>query len=478
MSLRLRPYPSYLDSGVAWLGAVPSHWEVLPQRALFREVIDRGHPDEPMLSVTISRGVIRQSDLLADSSKKDSSNLDRSSYKLVRPGDLTYNKMRAWQGAIGVSKHQGIVSPAYVVVRGRAEHDPKYYHFLMRTPAFAMEAERWSYGITSDQWSLRPEDFKRIYSARPPRGEQEAIGWFLSGMDQRFDRLIRAKRRLIALVAEQQQAAIAAVVTRGLDSAAPLRATGLEWPQVIPEHWRMLRLGRVLDLITGYPFESAGFSHDPQDIRLLRGVNVTPGAIRWDDTVRWPREAASRLEPFALRPGDVVLGMDRPVISSGVRVATITARDVPVLLLQRVARLRARAGLLQEYLPLLVGGKAFADYLAPIFTGISVPHISPDQIRSFYTPLPPEDEQHAIVDHLSRASAAAEVATSRIRREIELLREYRSRLIADVVTGKLDVRGVELPELGEATSEDLGPDEDDASEGEDAFEQDQGAGEE
>jgi hypothetical protein len=112
----LAPYQAYKDSGVPWLGEVPEHWKILPNRALFAEVKQRERPDEQMLSVTITRGVIRQSTLLEGSSKKDSSKLDKSAYKLVCPHDIAYNKMRAWQGAIGVSELRGIVSPAYVVI--------------------------------------------------------------------------------------------------------------------------------------------------------------------------------------------------------------------------------------------------------------------------------------------------------------------------------------------------------------------------
>src|SRR5450432_3456306 len=111
----LNPYPTYKYSGVPWLGEVPEGWSIKPMRALFKEVKDQGHPEEPLLSVTISRGVISQSDLLSDTSKKDSSNLDKSKYKLVLPGEIAYNKMRAWQGAAGVSRLRGIISPAYIV---------------------------------------------------------------------------------------------------------------------------------------------------------------------------------------------------------------------------------------------------------------------------------------------------------------------------------------------------------------------------
>jgi type I restriction enzyme, S subunit len=128
MIRELKPYPAYKDSDVKWLGDVPEHWEVRPSRVLFKEVKDQDYPEEPLLSVTISRGIIRQSDLLSDTSKKDSSNLDKSKYKLVQPGDIAYNKMRAWQGAIGASHLRGIVSPAYIVQRPRSGVLPEYMH--------------------------------------------------------------------------------------------------------------------------------------------------------------------------------------------------------------------------------------------------------------------------------------------------------------------------------------------------------------
>ena len=172
----LASYPAMKESGIEWLGEVPEHWEVVPNRTLFDEIKDRDCSDEQMLSVTIKRGVILQSTLLEGTSKKDNSNLDKSNYKLVQPGDIAYNKMRAWQGAIGASPYRGIISPAYVVQRPRRQSShPAYFHNLFRIPSFQKEAERWSYGIASDMWSLRPEHFKVIYSCLPPLSEQNAI---------------------------------------------------------------------------------------------------------------------------------------------------------------------------------------------------------------------------------------------------------------------------------------------------------------
>ena len=400
----LKPYPAMKDSGVPWLGEVPEHWEVLPNRALFTEVKERDHPEEQMLSVTITKGVIRQQALLEDSSKKDSSNQDKSAYKLVQPGDIAYNKMRAWQGAVGVSDYQGIVSPAYVVQRPREGADSRYLHHLLRIPAFAKEAERWSYGITSDMWSLRPEHFKMIYGRLPPLPEQTAIVRFLDYADRRIRRYIRAKQKLIKLLEEEKQVIIHRAVTRGLDPHVRFKPSGVEWLGDVPEHWEVTRLGRLIELTTGFPFKSERFTQATDDIRLLRGINISPGQVRWDDVVCWPSAERKKFAEYELRTGDIVLGMDRPIIHGGVRITVIEDLDVPSLLLQRVARIRPRQELFPDFLVLLLAGRSFSNYLTPIFTGISVPHLSPEQIKSFRFALPNLDEQQHIVEQVALAA--------------------------------------------------------------------------
>ena len=235
-------YPAYKPSGVKWLGDIPAHWDVLPHIAIFTEIIDRGHPSEQMLSVTIADGIITQKDLLRDASKKDQSRLDKSKYKLVRPGDIAYNKMRAWQGAIGVSDYTGIVSPAYVVHRAKSGANPRYFHYLLRTPAFAAEAARHSYGIASDMWSLRPEHFKVIYSCLPPLPEQRAIAAYLDRKGDIARRYAIVARRIIATLRELRQIEIQDAVTRGLNEHAPLKPSGVKWIGDIPSHWDARRL--------------------------------------------------------------------------------------------------------------------------------------------------------------------------------------------------------------------------------------------
>jgi type I restriction enzyme, S subunit len=429
----LKPYEAYIESNRPWLGQVPAHWNVLPNRALFAEVKDREHPEEEMLSVTITSGIIRQRALLNGTSKKDSSNLDRSAYKLVQPSDIAYNKMRAWQGAIGVSELRGIISPAYVVIRLRdKKHVPRYFHHLLRTPQFAKEAERWSYGITSDMWSLRPEHFRMIYVAVPPLPEQAAIVQFLEWSNARLDRAIRAKKKVMALLNEQKQVTIERAVTRGLDPTVQLKQSGILWLGDIPTHWKTKRIKYLLKEI---------------DVRSTSGdepllsMRMHHGLVLFAEHFTRPPQAATLVGFKIVRPGQFVV--NRMQAGNGVIFAS------------------ALTGLVSpDYAVFDPIGDADVDFLGELFrsrkvrakfraeskglgTGTSgFLRLYTDRFGAIHVALPPPTEQRAILAGLSDQISGVNTAISRLEREVDLLQEYRTKLISDIVTGKLDVRQV------------------------------------
>ena len=439
----LKPYAEYKESSQAWLGDVPEHWSVLPNRALFAEVKDRDHPDEEMLSVTITRGIVRQKALLEGSSKKDSSNLDKSAYKLVQPRDIAYNKMRAWQGAIGASALRGIISPAYVVMRLRDDNDlPSYFHHLFRTPQFAKEAERWSYGITSDMWSLRPEHFKMIYTPEPSCAEQAAIVRFLDWANGRLERAIRAKRKVIALLGEQKQAIIHRAVTRGLDPSVPLKPSGIPWLGDIPQHWETPLFGRLLARVEqGWsPVAAEGeLASDQWAVLTLSSVRrgvFNPSAIKPVSLI------ASIPNGIEVGDGDVLLTRSNTRDRVG-DVCIVRAPRPRTILCDLIYRLQVRAGAtVSEFLVYQLLSRAGRGQIERDARGSSgtMPKISQGHIKSWRILLPPVGEQQGIVDSIDVNSAPLNTAISRLEREVELLGEYRTRLVADVVTGKLDVR--------------------------------------
>ena len=284
--MKLTTYNSYKDSGEEWLGTVPAHWKVVPNRGTFTEVDDKNHPDEEVLSVTIGQGVIRQSTLLQDESMKDGSRIDKSSYKMVQPGDIAYNKMRAWQGALGASKYKGIISPAYVVQRPAHGNDVEFLQYLLRTPAFAKEAERWSYGIASDMWSLRPEHFKAIHCCIPPPDEQAAIVRFLDHADEQIQRYIAGKERLIALLEEERRALVHQAVTRGLDPSVRLKPSGVEWLGEVPENWEIRRLRYLIQDKLKYGANAQAEFDNPDWPRYLRITDFTEDGRLREDNIR------------------------------------------------------------------------------------------------------------------------------------------------------------------------------------------------
>lgn len=462
----LQPYPEYQASGLAWLGNIPINWTTSRTKTRFRLRVDKSGRDhgKELLSIYTHIGVRPRKDL----EQKGNRATTTDDYWVVRKGDIIVNKLLAWMGAVGASHFDGVTSPAYDILRPLVPLESDYYHHLFRTRLYLELFKARSRGIMDMRLRLYFDELGQIPILSPPLDDQVAIVRFLEHANGTIERAIWAKRKLIALLNEQKQAIIHRAVTRGLDPTVKLKPSGILWLGDVPEHWEVMRLGHVISLLTGYPFSSAGFSTNEGDTRLLRGINVTPTGIRWNNVVRWKQEVADGLDDFALQVGDIVLGLDRPIVATGIRASAINQSDTPSMLLQRVARIRTTCRIDRHFLLLLLRGRIFADYMAPIFTGISVPHLSPEQIKLFKVMLPSIKEQKGIVTFISRETSTLDTVISRTEREIELLREYRTTLTAEVVAGKLDVReavkrlpaAVDEPLPAEDLPDDLAAEED------------------
>lgn len=187
-------YEKYNKFSFDYFDELPEGWELLPNIAIFDERIQKGFIQEELLSVTISKGIIRQSDL---EDKRDISNDNKSNYKLVKRGDLAYNKMRMWQGAVGFSEYQGIVSPAYIILKPKIEINPKFFHYQFRSGFYTNYSKRASYGICDDQLSLRYKDFKRMMSIVPPVETQNEIVEYLDAKATHIEKYLKAKSSML-----------------------------------------------------------------------------------------------------------------------------------------------------------------------------------------------------------------------------------------------------------------------------------------
>jgi len=213
----LNPDAPMKDSGVAWLGDVPAHWDVARLATLYREVNEPGSDDRPTLSVSIHDGVSDDEIDEADSERKITRSEDKGKYKRVEPNDLTYNMMRAWQGAFGSVTVSGQVSPAYVVARPRTIIETGFVEALLRTPKAKEQIRRYSRGITDFRLRLYWDEFKELRVGVPPHNEQVEVLASIDQMNRQFDELQSAAESLINLLYERRSALIAAAVTGQID---------------------------------------------------------------------------------------------------------------------------------------------------------------------------------------------------------------------------------------------------------------------
>ena len=248
----LKPYADYKDSGLPWLGQIPTHWDVLRIKTVLREVDRRSSEGlEPLLSLRMYAGLVDHHAL----GGKPIPPSALIGYKRVLPGEIVMNRMRASAGLFAAATSDGLVSPDYAIFRPVHQINVAYAVQLFRTPAMAAVFRLESTGLgTGESGFLRlySDQFGRLAIPTPPLAEQAVIVRFLDWANDRLDRTIRAKRKVVALLTEQKQAIIHRAVTRGLDTTVPLKPSGIQWIGDIPQHWALspnrafLRIRKVL----------------------------------------------------------------------------------------------------------------------------------------------------------------------------------------------------------------------------------------
>lgn len=457
-----RPYPDMATSEAEWLPALPRHWELHRAKANFREVDERSlSGDEELLSVSHKTGVTPRS-------QKNVTMFMAESYeghKTCQPGDIVVNTLWAWMAALGSSKYVGIVSPAYGVYRQRGDgaFDARFLDYLLRTETYRGEYLRSSRGITTSRLRLYPPDFLNIPFIQPPLDEQRLIVRFLDWHGAMTGKLIRAKRRLIALLNEQKQSIIHRAIPRGLDPAAKLKPSGNPLIGEIVDGWAIKRLRNVAELLVSNVDKKVHEGELP--VRLCNYVDVYRNeeigpAIPFMEATATPFE----IERFRLKIGDVIITKDSEDWKDIGVPALVTTEADDLVCAYHLAMLRPFPGRIEgAFLFWQLMGWAARWSFAMQASGVTRFGLSQGAIKALPLVIPPLDKQREIVAHLVEATANIRRGVKDALDEIALIQEFRTRLIADVVTGQLDVRAVaaNLPELTEDVAEANSMDEDD-----------------
>lgn len=418
---RLKPYPTYYPVRYDYVSQLPEGWKLLPNIAIFQERIERGFIDEELLSVTIKRGIIRQSDIEI---KKDGSNEDKTKYKLIIPDDIAYNKMRMWQGAVGNSAYRGICSPAYVVLKPKAEINPKYFHYMFRANFYTNYSRRFSYGIVDDQLSLRYVDFKRMYSIVPPLSNQNAIVAYLDRKTQQIQEFIQKKERLIELLEEEK---------------------GVFINEVIKSHNNTkIRLKYLCNGITD------GSHFSPQTISDGKSyVTVTDiGKENNIDLVNCKKISEDdfmKLERTGCRPniGEILLTKD------GTIGRAYTVRDTnDFVALSSLAIITPSKKILSELLRYILISPLSVDQMFSKIQGSALTRLTIGLIKNLVVNYPEsKEDQFKIINEIDIKHKWLNSIISKSQIEIEKAQEYQESLITQVVTGQLTVPELEKEAL-------------------------------
>lgn len=451
----LKPYTEYKKSGLPWVGQVPGHWGLVPNRGLVRRrrvLVGKRHGDYRLLSLTKQGVIVRD---ISTGKGKFSSDMGTS--QEVRNGDLVFCLFDVPETprTVGLSCHDGMITGAYTVFESIGRGSSEYFELFYR----ALDDRKLLSPLYSGLRNTIPaERLLGTKTPQPPPDEQAAIVRFLDWANGRLERAIRAKRKVIALLGEQKQAIIHRAVTRGLDPSVPLKPSGIPWLGDIPKHWEARPLKQLLSRMDYGTSESA---RGEGPIRVL-----TMGHIR-DGRVFMPERGGLDAIPQGLVVEENDLLFNRtnsPELVGKVGRFSGDRKD-QVTFASYLVRLRVHDEHSPEWLNYLLNSAVFWAYArSQALVSLHQANLNSRRYGQMLVPVPPENEQYQIFEQIVREADAIDRTISRLEREIDLLREYRTRLVADVVTGKLDVResATRLPDeapLGtELDDADLGDD--------------------
>ncbi|CAM3443120.1 restriction endonuclease subunit S [Dermacoccus barathri] len=409
----------------------PERWRTAPLWTLFRRTSRKGHSAEPLLSVYRDFGVVPRG-FTDDNWNRIPEDL--SGYPLVRPGDLVLNKMKAWQGSLGVSTYRGIVSPAYFVFAPlRDDFSQSFLHYLLRSRPFIESYGRMSGGIRVDQWDLDPWAFSRLRLPLPPLPEQRAIADYLDRETAKIDTLAEKQTTMIERLRERRAAVVRGSV---LGEVSANRAATPYWFGRIPSHWQTPRLSHHHHVVLGRTINASQALDTDISVPYVAAGSIQPEELILD-AARTLTVPAADVAKYSLRRGDVV------VVEGGAGYGRShwLPTDIPGWAFQNhVVRVRPRDSTVDSrFTRLVIETCRQSGFFEANNRTATLPSLSSEVLGALRIPLPPLDEQRAIADYLDRGTAKIDTLIAKVQRHIELAKERRAALITAVVTGQIDV---------------------------------------
>ena len=407
-------------SGAPWLGNIPSQWECLKIGSLFLQrktkVSDKEYPP---LSVT-KKGILPQLDTAAKSN-------DGDNRKLVKIGDFVINSRSDRKGSCGVSDREGSVSLINIVLEPNSALSHKYVHYLLRSQPFSEEYYRYGRGIVADLWTTRFSEMKNIFIPIPPPSEQEQIVHFLDWKVSGINRLIENKRKKLNSLKELKKDIVDCTVKSGIRDDVPVRDSGVYWIGKIPSHWSVMRLKSQIKLSNEKTSDNNLPYIGMENIESWTGKYVKKNEVKPESTSN------------VYKAGNILFGKLRPYLAK----VFITEDDgicSSEFLVFKSFQLE------RKYLFYYLISSSFIDVVNSSTYGAKMPRANWDFIGNCPITIPPKEEQKEIFKYLDSVFIKIDSLIRNTEQIVERLRELKTRLISDVVTGQIDVRNIEIPE--------------------------------
>ena len=419
-------YSSYKDSGVSWIGDIPEHWEVKQLRSFLTLFSEKGHGDAQLLSGTREQGVIERD----KEDQEENHNFvpdDLSGYKYIEKGDFAINKMKAWQGSYAVSEYNGIVSPAYFTCKLKGVNKD-FFSKAIRSKVYVPFFTQYSKGIRVGQWDLNPNALKSIPFFLPTPDEQSVIVKYIDDKTSKIDAYVADKEKEIELLQELKQKTIADAVTKGLNPDAKMKDSGISWIGEIPEHWETYRFAIIC--------KSKSICNCEEE--ELLSVYLDRGVIRFsDDSSKRTNPTSKDLSKYQLvEEGDFVLN-NQQAWRGSVGVSRYRGIVSPAYFIFELSSIINR-----NFANYMFRSSAYVSYYYICSKGIGSIQRNLDwnSLKQQKMAIPPLDEQRAIVSYIEEKCQKIDSLTTELQSEIDYLKEYKQRLIADCVTGQVNVQ--------------------------------------
>lgn len=414
-------YPTYKSTSIPWLPEIPEHWELRRNKYLLKEINERSlDGEEELLSVSQYTGVTLKRDRLENEGDLLTTASTLVGYKLVQKNDLVINIMLAWNGSLGVSDYNGIVSPAYCVYRFGKNINPKYYHYLFKTDFMKLYFRSVSSGVIESRLRMYTDDFYRLYSFHPPFPEQTAIANYLDAKTEQINRFIEKKEKLIALLKEQKQAVINELLK---DKEGK---------------WERKKLKYCVTKVGSGITPSGGATvYKDSGIPLLRSQNIHNDRLELDDVAFITQDVHDSMSGSKVLPGDVLLNITGGSLG---RCFYATGELGEANVNQHVSIIRPHPKKIKtEFLQLLLISEIGRKQIWREQTGSGREGLNGGAIKNFVFPIPSIQSQVDVVDNIRKETNSTDIAISRIEKEIEKVKELKQSLIAEVVTGRIKV---------------------------------------